>query len=95
MTTQHINTTKAPTINISVLDNKTLEMTERPAVFTVKDGNLFCSDIDACDYDCEFRGSLWIAPELEAWAENNNGYWEWENPEAIVFAPYDDMQFVA
>ncbi len=87
-----IKTLSKPVVEISVL-NDNLEMTSRPAKFFIQDGNLLCNDIDACAYDCEIRGSLWIAPSLEAWAEKNNGYWEWENAEAIVFAPYDEVTF--
>jgi hypothetical protein len=93
MSTQHINTIKAPIINIRILDDKELELVSRPAVFYVKDGNLFCSDIDACDYDCEIRGPLFITPELELWAKENDGYWEWENTDTIVFSPHSETQF--
>tara|TARA_B100000749_G_scaffold249593_1_gene214204 strand:+ start:2621 stop:2902 length:282 start_codon:yes stop_codon:yes gene_type:complete len=89
------NSTKTlskPVIEISVLD-KNLELTTRPAEFFIQDGNLMCCDIDAREYDCEIRGSLWIAPSLVEWAEKNNGYWEWENAEVISFAPNDEVTF--
>ena len=77
--------TTAPTIMIPVLGNN-LEMTTRPCNFTIKDGMLICADIDAVDYYGEFRGEYpWIEPNLIAWAEEQGGYWEWENPEAICF----------
>lgn len=77
---------KAPVIQIPVL-GKDLEMTTRPCEFIERDGKLLCCDPDATDYYGEFRGGYpWIAPELEAWAEQQGGYWEWENPEAICFA---------
>lgn len=75
-----------PTIMIPVLD-KNLEMTTRPCSFVRSgDGKIFCADPDAVDYYGEFRGNTpWIAPELEAWAKEQGGYWEWENAEAICF----------
>ena len=80
-----------PTIKISVIESGSLELTKRPAKFHVGDeGQLFCSDIDSISYDCEIRGSLWIAPSLEQWADKQNGYWEWENAETIVFVPDSD-----
>lgn len=77
---------KAPTIQIDVLDDKN-EMTVRPCKFIERDGKLLCNDIDAIDYYGEFRGGFpYINPKLEAWAEEQGGYWEWENLEAICFA---------
>tara|TARA_R110001583_G_scaffold174017_8_gene328269 strand:- start:161 stop:400 length:240 start_codon:yes stop_codon:yes gene_type:complete len=76
---------QSPTIQINVLDSN-LEMTTRPCEFIEREGNLLCADIDAIDYYGEFRGGTpYIAPELEKWAEEQGGYWEWENAEAIVF----------
>lgn len=46
---------------------------------SAEDGNYFA------DYYGEFRGGYpWIDPRLEAFAKRNGGYWEWENPGAIV-----------
>ena len=40
----------------------------------------------AVEYYCEARGGYpWIHPELEAYAEKHDGYWEWENAGCIVF----------
>lgn len=76
---------KAPNVQIPVLGDD-LEMTTRACKFIERDGKLLCADIDAIDYYGEFRGNIpWIAPELEAWAKSQGGYWEWENPEAICF----------
>lgn len=79
-----------PTINIPVL-GKDLNMTQRPVEFIVNDeGQLLCEDPDARDYYGEFRGNVpWIAPELEAWAKAEGGYWDWENAGVICFAPHD------
>jgi hypothetical protein len=77
---------KAPTVNIAVLDEKSLEMTTRPCKFIVRDNKLMTADEDAVDYYGEFRGNIpYIAPELVEWAKKQGGYWEWENPEAICF----------
>lgn len=78
-----------PTINIPVLDNTTLALTARPVKLIVSnEGELLCEDPDARDYYGEFRGNIpWIAPELIAWADKNDGYWDWENPGVIVFTP--------
>lgn len=54
--------------------------------FFVRDGHLYCTDFRALDYYGEFRGNIpYIDPQLEAWAKEQGGYWEWENPECIVF----------
>lgn len=75
---------KAPRIMIPVLGDD-LEMTTRECSFVARDGELYCSDIDAVDYYGEFRGGYpWIAPELVEWAEKKGLYWEWENPGCIV-----------
>ena len=38
------------------------------------------------DYYGEYRGGYpHIHPALEAWAENNGGHWEWNNPGSISF----------
>ncbi len=38
------------------------------------------------DYYGEYRGGYaWIHPELEAWAKDNGGFFEWENPSNIAF----------
>lgn len=38
------------------------------------------------DYYGEFRGGYaWIHPDIEKWAQNNHGYWEWENASNIAF----------
>lgn len=59
------------------------------AVF-VRDGHLFVSAESkhtGIDYYGEFQGGLpYINAELEAWAEAQGGYWEWESPGAIVLA---------
>ena len=48
------------------------------------DGEHF--DVTAIDYYGEFRGGFpWIDPRLEAYAEKNGGYWEWENPACVAF----------
>ena len=76
---------KAPIVQIKVLDSN-LEMTTRPCEFIEHDGKLLCADTDAIDYYGEFRGGTpYISEELEAWAEKQGGYWEWENPESICF----------
>jgi len=76
---------KTPTIHIQVLDAQ-LEMTTRPVVFVKHETLIMTADPDAIDYYGEFRGGTpYIAPELEKWAEEQGGYWEWENPEAISF----------
>lgn len=46
-----------------------------------QDGYLFL------DYYGEFRGGYpWICPELEAFAKEAGGYWEWQHPGAIALA---------
>ena len=54
-----------------------------------RDGHLFISTENgdsAADYYGEYRGGFpWINEELEAWAKKAGGYWEWQNPAAIVF----------
>ena len=41
---------------------------------------------NAADYYGEFRGGYpWINPALERLAQHYDGYWEWQNPGAIVF----------
>lgn len=78
---------QVPTILIQVLNDK-LDTVDRPCNFFVRDGQMFCNDIDAVDYYGEYRGGYpWIHPNLEQWAAEQGGYWEWENPEAIVFVP--------
>ena len=38
------------------------------------------------DYYGEFRGGTpFIHPDLEKWAADHGGYWEWENPGCIIF----------
>jgi len=54
-----------------------------------EEGNILLSAEDGpaiADYwgECN-NGIPYIAPELEAWAKENNGYWEWENAGSIVF----------
>lgn len=74
-----------PTIMIPCLGTD-LEMTTRPAELILREGMLVCSDMDACDYYGEYRGNVaWIAEELQEWANQNNGFWEWENAESISF----------
>lgn len=49
---------------------------------TLEDGNGYYFG----DYYGEFRGGFpWICNELENWAAENGGYWEWCNPGAIMF----------
>jgi thiol-disulfide isomerase/thioredoxin len=54
-----------------------------------RDGHLFVSTEAgdfAADYYGEYCGGCpWINEELEAWAKKAGGYWEWQNPAAIVF----------
>lgn len=39
------------------------------------------------DYYGEFRGGFpWISPELEAFAKEVGGYWEWDHPGSISLA---------
>lgn len=47
------------------------------------DGEHF--DLCAIDYWGDYHDPLWIDPKLEAYAEQNGGYWEWENAACIVF----------
>jgi hypothetical protein len=86
-----------PTINIDVIDDKDPKFgtISRPVKFSVDgEGNLLCFDADAVDYYGEFRGNIpWIHPRLTEWADRQNGYWEWENAEAIVFVPEKDTTF--
>lgn len=40
----------------------------------------------AIDYYGEFKGGYpWICKKLEEYAEDNNGFWEWENPACVIF----------
>lgn len=59
-----------------------------PTVF-VRDGQVYVSAGDGpnfADYYGEHRGGYpWIAPELEQFAQQHGGFWEWQNPGAIVF----------
>ena len=54
------------------------------------DGTIYVSAEDGlglADYYGEFVGGYpWIHPELEQWAADNGGYWEWESAGAIVLA---------
>lgn len=63
---------------------------EHPCPFLIHDSKLLVScesGIYTGDYYGEFTGGYPIVCEaLEAWAKDNNGYWEWENPGAICFA---------
>ena len=77
---------KLPTVLITVLDDELNEV-QRHVIFLEREGKLLCCDTDAVDYYGEYRGWVpWIHPKLEAWAEKNGGYGEWENAEAICFA---------
>lgn len=77
---------KTPTILIDALDKDYNEV-KVPCEFFIRDGKLLCCDSNAVDYYGEYRGGFpWVHPKLEAWAEKNGGYWEWENAEAICFA---------
>lgn len=53
----------------------------------VRDGVCYVSGDhgdDAMDYYGEYRGGYpWINPRLEELAEQNNLYWEWQNPGCI------------
>jgi len=50
-------------------------------------GNLMIiADGVAADYYGEYRGGYnFIDPKLMAWAKAKKGFWEWQNPEVIVF----------
>lgn len=80
---------KIPTImTIDIkFEDSTLVETKSPVEFFMRDNTLFCSDSRVVDYYGEFRGNVpYIDPELEKWAEDNGGYWDWENPECISFS---------
>lgn len=70
-------------------ENYELVYTAVPTVI-VRDDNLYVSGEDGkniVDYYGEFRGGdPYIEEPLEKWAEDNNGYWEWENPGCVCFA---------
>lgn len=59
-----------------------------PFVFE-RDGHVFVSGEHGdgfIDFYGEFRGGYpWIHPELEKFAKEHKGYWEWENPGSIMF----------
>lgn len=67
------------------------DLVEVSPTVLVRDGQLYVSAEDGpnfADYYGEYRGGYpWIAPELDAWAARKHGYWEWDNPGAIVFVP--------
>lgn len=65
------------------------ETTIKPEMFICQNGLLHVSGEDGkgfVDYYGEFRGGYpYIDPKLEAWAKDQNGFWEWDNPGSIVF----------
>lgn len=73
-------------------ENKNLEEKKVPVDSFIKDDSLFVTSEDGhsfIDYYGEYRGGYpYIAPALEKWAKDNGGYWEWQNPSAIVFIRY-------
>lgn len=62
---------------------------EKQPTYYIQDNFLYITGGDGLgfvDYFGEYReGNPWIHPELEKWAQRNNGYWEWENPNCIIF----------
>lgn len=36
-------------------------------------------------YDEYMKGMCWIHSKLEAWAKEQGGHWEWQDPSCIVF----------
>jgi hypothetical protein len=81
-----------PTIKIADLNKNFNNVDDGHTVeffYSPDDGKTIrCCDWKACDYYGEFRGNIpWIHEKLEAWAEEQGGYWEWANAEAIDFVP--------
>jgi hypothetical protein len=78
-------------IVMPVWDREQRDMVEKPVkpyVFE-RDGQVFVSaehGDNMADYYGEYRGGYpWIRPELEEFAKQHGGHWEWQNPGAIVF----------
>jgi len=68
-------------------DGEIIDVFKRPHAF-IKDGTLIISAENGdglADYYGEFEDGPYIHPDLEAWAEENGGMWEWESPGAIGF----------
>ena len=68
-------------------DGKIIDVFIRPHAF-IKDGTLIISAENGdglADYHGEFEDGPYIHPDLEAWAVENGGMWEWESPGAIGF----------
>ena len=77
---------KLPVIKIEDL-NEDYDLVENAhkVEFFERDGQIYCADYKAVDYYGEFRGGInWIHEKLKQWADKNNCYWDWENPECIV-----------
>jgi hypothetical protein len=69
-----------------------VEVFVKPKAF-IRDGFMFISGEEG-DGAMEYydMGYPWINPELEKFAKDNNGYFEWENAGCIVFCPFgEDM----
>ena len=73
---------------IADLEKIQSEVTDRPPYVFERDGQLFVSSEEGdefSDYYGEYYEPMYIDRRLEAIAEKNGGYWDWENAGSIVF----------